>query len=222
MILRYALLSDYTFNWLSSNKAQLHKTLEKLTNGIKKPSYSMLLRMASVQSFETHVLPPLSYVVIRDLIPEAFYPQNTLRMFIEPGEDSSQIVLPPVLVGRAMRHVEIEVQCPLYGLETLKLLVVAARRLPNLHTLEVDITGSDATTEELGTMGTIEPIEFIVKKMCVTYKHSTVVIEANEWILDPNEMCVLAKLTVSSMKKEAEGIMVRYDITHNRKQVVTG
>jgi hypothetical protein len=194
IILRYALPSGETFGWLSFNKTQLHQTYSQYTNGCKTPSTSLIACMVEVRRCETNVLPLMACPVIGALIPEAFYTQNVFKILILPGEVSSEVVLPPVLVGKAMRHVKIGVQCPLYGLHTLKLLATCARRLLNLHTLVVEITGSDATTEELET---VEPIQFSAKEMCVTYKHSTAA-AGQEWILDPNEMRVLEKLIVAS------------------------
>jgi hypothetical protein len=112
IILRYALPSGETFGWLSFNKTQLHQTYSQYTNGCKTPSTSLIARMAEVRRCETNVLPLMACPVIGALIPEAFYTQNVFKILILPGEVSSEVVLPPVLVGKAMRHVKIGVQCP--------------------------------------------------------------------------------------------------------------
>jgi hypothetical protein len=132
MILSFALPSGEKFDWLSFDKAQIDFKYTYMNDPSNTPliSPSMALRMAKVRKFQTDVFPLLACITTRDLVPEAFYPQNDFLILIALGNDTSHMKFPPVDVGKALRHVRIEIQCPEYGLDSLQLLAAGARRLP--------------------------------------------------------------------------------------------
>jgi hypothetical protein len=208
MILSYALPSGEKFDWLSYDKAQIDFKYRSMNDTSNTPliSPSMALRKAQVLRSQTGVFPLLACSTTRHLVSEAFYTQNDFLILIASGNDTSHMKFPHGDVGKALRHVEIAIQCPEYGLDSFKLLAAGARRLPNLHTLELLIVGCNASLEELETVG---PIRFSTKRLSVTYKHSTAVTASGKWALNSKELKVLEKLSMAGNKNVNEN-WVRY------------